>query len=231
VHRIRDDNGADTFKSLMSGYQGVIVCDALKTHEAGARGNDAIAPAGCCAHVFRKFEEGAPDHPEANLALGELYALDERAEGDLTKKAALRKVESADVLATMKTWLWNTLKSLSIGNAAAYVVANWDRLTRFVHDARIPLDNTPPNVPSEVQSSDEKSLRFQVEARDRGRRHFLHSPRDCKARGAGSCQVPPRRRPRRRPQRSVAPPRQRALTPGRGPLPIPYVRIKIGQGE
>jgi transposase len=43
----------------------------------------------------------------------------------------------------MKTWLWNhaTLKSLSIGNAAAYVVANWDRLTRFLNDARIPLDN------------------------------------------------------------------------------------------
>src|SRR6202789_3127523 len=43
----------------------------------------------------------------------------------------------------MKTWLWSqaVLKSLSIGNAAAYVVADWDRLTRFLGDARIPLDN------------------------------------------------------------------------------------------
>ena len=43
----------------------------------------------------------------------------------------------------MKTWLWTqaTLKTLSIGHAAAYVVANWDRLTRFLGDARIPLDN------------------------------------------------------------------------------------------
>ena len=43
----------------------------------------------------------------------------------------------------MKTWLWSqaSLKSLSIGNAAAYVIANWDRLTRFLGDARIPLDN------------------------------------------------------------------------------------------
>jgi transposase len=96
--------------------------------------------------VFRKFDEAAPDHPEANLALkwiGELYTIDERAEDDLVKKAALRKAESAEVIATMKTWLWNqaTLKSLSIGNAAAYVVANWERLTRFLDDARIPLDN------------------------------------------------------------------------------------------
>ena len=146
VHRIRDDKGADTFKSLMAGYEGVIVCDALKTHEAGARGNDAIALAGCWAHVYRKFEEAAPDHPEATLALqwiGQLYEIDERAEGDLAKKTELRKTQSTEVIATMKAWLWNqaALKSLSIGNAATYVVANWDRLTRFLDDARIPLDN------------------------------------------------------------------------------------------
>jgi transposase len=110
VHRIRDDKGADTFKSLMGGYQGVVVCDALKTHEAGARGNDSIALAGCWAHVYRKFEEAAPDHPEANLALkwiAELYAIDERAQGDLAEKARLRRAESSEVIATMKTWLWN----------------------------------------------------------------------------------------------------------------------------
>ena len=146
VHRIRDDKSKDTFKALMVGYKGTVVCDALKTHEAGARGNDAIALAGCWAHVYRKFEEAAPDHPEANLALrwiGQLYAIDERADGDLVKKAELRRTKSAEVIATMKTWLWQqaVLKTLSIGNAAAYVVANWDRLTRFLNDARIPLDN------------------------------------------------------------------------------------------
>jgi transposase len=146
VHRIRDDKGAATFKALVGSYCGVIVCDALKTHEAGARGNDAIALAGCWAHVFRKFEEAAADHPEARLALqwiGKLYELDERAEGDLEKKTALRRAESTDVIAALKTWVWShaALKTLSIGNAAAYVVANWDRLTRFLKDARIPLDN------------------------------------------------------------------------------------------
>ena len=146
VHRIRDDKGAATFKDLMDSYAGTIVCDALKTHEAGARGNDAIALAGCWAHVYRKFEEAQADHPEANLALkwiGQLYDVDESAGSDLAKKAELRRSESAEVIATMKTWLWQqaTLKTLSIGKAAAYVVANWDRLTRFLDDARVPLDN------------------------------------------------------------------------------------------
>jgi len=146
VHRICDDKSKDTFKALMNGYKGTVVCDALKTHEAGARGNDGIALAGCWAHVYRKFEEAVPDHPEAHLALkwiGQLYEIDERADDDIVRRAELRRTDSAEVIATMKTWLWNQalLKTLSIGNAAAYVVANWDRLTRFVQDARIPLDN------------------------------------------------------------------------------------------
>ena len=146
VHRIRDDKGAETFKDLMAGYRGTIVCDALKTHEAGARGNDAIRLAGCWAHVFRKFEEARPDHPEAQRALewiGKLYDIDGRDDGDLQKRAQLRRDQSVHVLAALKQWIWNqaSLKTLSIGHAAAYVVANWDRLTRFVHDPRIPLDN------------------------------------------------------------------------------------------
>lgn len=145
-HRIREDKGAATFKKLVGSYCGVAVCDALKTHEAGARDSPGISLAGCWAHVFRKFEEAEPDHPEANLALGwigELYEIDERAEGDMACKAELRKTESAAVLTKLKTWLWSqaVLKTLSIGRAAAYTIANWERLTRFVDNALVPLDN------------------------------------------------------------------------------------------
>ena len=146
VHRIRKDKGADTFRELVGKYKGVIVCDAAKTHEAGARDNKHIRLAGCWAHAFRRFEEAAPDHPEAHLALGwirELYEIDARAGDDLAKKGELRRVESRAVLDKLKTWLWSqaVLKTLSIGQAAAYVIANWERLTRFTEDARIPLDN------------------------------------------------------------------------------------------
>lgn len=145
-HRIRDDKGAETFKALVGGYHGVIVCDALKTHEAGARDGPGILLAGCWAHVYRKFEEAAPDHPEAHIALGfigELYEIDERAGGDLERKAELRRTESAEVVAKLKTWLWSQaiLKSLSIGKASAYAIANWERLTRFVENPLVPLDN------------------------------------------------------------------------------------------
>ena len=146
VHCIRGDKSAATFKLLVGEYQGVIVCDALKTHEAGARDLPGIVLAGCHAHCFRKFQEAEPNHPEAGRALeliGKLYEIDARADGDLAQLAKLRRTESVAVLAELKTWLWEqaTLKTLSIGKAAAYMIANWDRLTRFVDDPRIPLDN------------------------------------------------------------------------------------------
>lgn len=146
VHRIRDDKSAATFIELVGKYKGTIVCDALSTHAAGARAGPGIVLAGCWAHVFRKFEEAKPDHPEADRALvwiGALYDIDERAGGDPAQLAKLRREESVAVLDELKAWLWNqaALTSLSIGKAAAYTVANWDRLTRFIEDARIPLDN------------------------------------------------------------------------------------------
>ena len=146
VHRIREDKSAATFTLLVGEYRGVIVCDALGTHEAGAREASHILLAGCWAHCFRKFKDAEPDHPEAVRALqliGKLYKIDERAEGDLEKLAELRRSESATVIEELKTWLGEqaTLKTLSIGKAAGYVIANWERLTRFLADARIPLDN------------------------------------------------------------------------------------------
>jgi transposase len=48
----------------------------------------------------------------------------------------------------VQAWLWAqaVLKTLSIGKAAAYTIANWDRPKRFTDDARIPLDRRAPGV-------------------------------------------------------------------------------------
>lgn len=146
VHRICDDKSAATFKQLVGDFEGVIVCDALATHAAGARASPGIELAGCWAHVFRKFDEALPDHPEAQTALaaiGALYDIDARADGDIDRLAQLRTTESGPVLDELKDWLWNqaVLKTLSIGKAAGYTIANWDRLTRFVDNPLVPLDN------------------------------------------------------------------------------------------
>ena len=51
VHRIREDESAATFTSLVGNYRGTIVCDDLSTHEAGAREGPGIVLANCWAHV------------------------------------------------------------------------------------------------------------------------------------------------------------------------------------
>jgi transposase len=93
VHRIRDDKSAATFTALVGDYRGVIVADALGTHAAGARASPDIVLACCWAHVYRRFVEAAPDHPEAERALawiGALYDLDRSAGDDVAVRGALR---------------------------------------------------------------------------------------------------------------------------------------------
>jgi transposase len=146
VHRIRDDKSAATFKQLVGDYTGTIVADALGTHEAGARDGPGIVLAGCWAHVFRRFEEAMPDHPDAERALawiGALYDIDRRGEADRVRITELRRTEAPPILAEFKAWLFERAGDthVSIGKAAAYTLGIWDRLTRFVENARIPLDN------------------------------------------------------------------------------------------
>lgn len=145
VHRIRDDKTAATFRSLVGDYVGTIVADALGTHEAGAREGPGITLAGCWAHVVRRFKDAKTDHPDAERALawiGALYAIDEDG-ADLARIGALRRAHAPAILAELREWLLSYAGAthVSIGKAAAYTLGIWDRLIRFVDDARIPLDN------------------------------------------------------------------------------------------
>jgi transposase len=146
VHRIRDDKSAATFRALVGDYTGTIVADALATHEAGAREGPGITLAGCWAHVVRRFQDAKPDHPDAADALrwiAALYDIDTRGHGDLVRLGELRRAEAPAILAQLRAWLLARAGSthVSIGKAAAYTLGIWERLTRFVEDARIPLDN------------------------------------------------------------------------------------------
>jgi transposase len=86
---------------------------------------------------------GPSGRRDRNRLHGELYDIHERAGNDLDRKAELRRSESAEVIGKLKTWLWSqaVLKTLSIGKAAAHAIANWEKLTRFVSNPLVPLDN------------------------------------------------------------------------------------------
>ena len=144
-HRICDDKSAATFKSLVGDYTGTIVCDAAATHIAGARGEGRLTLAGCWAHVYRRFEEAGDDFPAALIVRGwiqDVYRIDAQAMST-DDRARLRATESARVLEKMKTWMHEqrVLATTSLGSAIRYTLKNWDRLTVFVRDPLVWLDN------------------------------------------------------------------------------------------
>lgn len=144
-HRICDDKSAATFKALVGDYAGTIVCDAAATHIAGARGEERLTLAGCWAHVYRRFEEAGDDFPAALIVrawIQDLYRIDKSATST-EERAALRATESAAVLDKMRTWMHEqrVLATTSFGGAIRYTLKNWERLTVFVHDPLVWLDN------------------------------------------------------------------------------------------
>lgn len=146
-HRICDDKSAVTFKALLGDYRGWVVCDALGTHEAGARDCPGLKLASCWAHVLRRFRDAVDDYPEAQFMLAwiqDLYRIDERAV-DIADRGHLRATESLAVLEKMKTWMQQArvLKTTSLGGAIRYTLRIWNRLNAFAYNPQVWLDNNP----------------------------------------------------------------------------------------
>lgn len=144
-HGIRNDKGTETFLELVGGFRGTIVCDALATHGAGARASPGIELAGCWAHVRRKFADARDKWPDAQTALDHiraLYDIDGEATDD-SHRVELRQTRSAAVLGELKAWLTSqrTLRRSAFGKAVRYALGQWGRLTVFVNDPQVPLDN------------------------------------------------------------------------------------------
>ena len=145
-HRICDDKSAATFRELLAGFDGKVVADQAATHTAGAR-DGPIVLAGCWAHIYRKFAEAEPDHPEASAMLeliGELYGVERRA-ASATELAELRKTESSLVLGRIKAWLESVpvVSSTSLGAAIKHTMKVWPSLRVFIDDPKVWLDNNP----------------------------------------------------------------------------------------
>jgi transposase len=144
-HRICDDKSARTFKDLLGDYRGWVVADALGSHEAGARECRGLKLAACWAHVLRRFRDAVVDFSEAQFMLAwiqDLYTIDARAT-DTRDRARLRSTESRGVTEKMKAWMQSAtaLKTTTLGSAIRYTLGIWSRLTLFLDNPEIWLDN------------------------------------------------------------------------------------------
>jgi transposase len=108
--------------------------------------------AGCLAHVRRKFFDARSTSPEAQTAMDfivEVYKVERAALDDdllgTDAHLAMRQSRSREVMSDFKAWLEaeqpKHLPKGPMGEAISYALGQWGALTKFLTDARIPVDN------------------------------------------------------------------------------------------
>ncbi|NYS61241.1 IS66 family transposase [Vreelandella salicampi] len=140
---------------LLSDYAGRLITDGYEGYAEVVRRN-GITHAGCWAHARRKFVEAQKVQPKgktgkADWALNQirkLYGVEKQAKAlKPDARHALRDQKSRPLIDQLRTWLDKSLAQVlpksALGKALHYLDHQWPRLTRFLDDGLIPLDNNP----------------------------------------------------------------------------------------
>ncbi|EPE93945.1 hypothetical protein RGCCGE502_34206 (plasmid) [Rhizobium grahamii CCGE 502] len=145
-----------TRTTFLGDYRGILVSDGYTAW----RTLNGATHVGCMAHSRRRFVDalkarkngGGP--PEQALRFFEqLYRIDRQAreikpevgETQADRIHRLRQQHSLPVLNALKTWLDNiapkVVPDTKLGDAVSYTLNQWDYLTRYTSDGRMPIDN------------------------------------------------------------------------------------------
>ena len=148
--------GRKTFaagEEILGAYSGIVIADGYQVYEQLSRAGP-LRLAHCWAHCLRKFRDAEKHRPrecaQILKLIGALYeiereidALDLETADTLLRRAEARKQRSSKVIAAIKAWALSQtgLPRSDFIKAVKYVLARWEGLTRFLEDARLPLDN------------------------------------------------------------------------------------------
>lgn len=145
------DRSGDTPQRVLGGTSGTLVVD-MYTGYNQVTGTGKRDRAGCLAHARRKFFEATKTAPDAQVALDlirDVYVVehDVRNAGltGTDQHAAARWERCLPIMDKLYVWL-NAQKDLhppksKMGGAIRYSLKNWQALTRYVRDTRVPPDN------------------------------------------------------------------------------------------
>ena len=148
----------------LRGYAGILQADAFagynRLYEPG-RSPGPVTEAACFAHTRRKFFELAdiaaskgrknapPISPlamEAVKRIDALFDIERSINGETAeRRLAVRREQSAPLLADLKDWMQTERAGLSrhspVARAMDYMLKRWDGFARFLDDGRICLSN------------------------------------------------------------------------------------------
>lgn len=154
--RYYDNRSKRAAADLLSGFKGVLVADAYKVYDSLQATSD-FTLSGCFAHARRRFVEAEKFGknlslseralaPQALVLIKKLYALEKKFKSlDPEQKLEQRKAFSVPILQRLHEWMLakkdDVLPRSLIGKAIHYALSQWEKLTVFCRDGRVPIDN------------------------------------------------------------------------------------------
>lgn len=151
LFKYRETRQTTFLLELLKEYRGYIQTDGYENYKELEALKDIILTA-CWAHARRKFDEAAKASKnkgsayEALSMIRKLYLIEKQAkEYTEEERQALREREAVPVLKKIKEWLdvkhYQVLPESLIGKAVNYALKLWPRLSNYVNDGCIPIDN------------------------------------------------------------------------------------------
>ena len=139
---------------LLSGYSGYLQTDGYEGYNAVVVAN-GLRPLGCMAHARRRFDEAIKAQGKnkrrgkawRGLALiQKLYRVEKQSRLMTPDERHAHRLEHATPIITeMRDWLDQALPQVppknATGKALYYLNAQWDKLTRYLDDGRLEIDN------------------------------------------------------------------------------------------
>ncbi len=150
-HYDRGSRGGHVARELLGGFRGCVQSDGYDAYDQFEK-VDGITLYGCWAHARRKYcdalEENKSLATEAICYIRKLYKVEEEADNaGLTteQRCGKRQQESYPIILTFEKWMMERYREVfpqsRVGKAIAYTYTLLPRLSRYVNDGRINMDN------------------------------------------------------------------------------------------
>lgn len=153
VFEYQETRGGNHAQTFLTGFNGFLQTDAYAGYNFAEASKDIIH-IGCMAHARRPFAELVKLAKTPGLAheaikfIKKLYGIEKKAkENNLSAQArhSLRNSEGPPILEAFKKWLdfqlLKTPEQSKIGKAIRYCLTHWEKLTNYLRDGRIEIDN------------------------------------------------------------------------------------------
>ncbi len=146
----RQGRGRDGPREILKDFRGHLQADGYNAYEIFD--NERITLLHCMAHARRKFEQALDDDKvRAEYVLQQIqkvYAIERKVREENfthTQRYELRQAESVAVLQSLHDWLKENLRQVLpkslIGEAIAYSLGRWGKLSIYATDGKLEIDN------------------------------------------------------------------------------------------